>query len=215
MPITTTIDLTQLEGFSDLLKKAPKPLFKYLAKAYAEIGRYDIDRIRSNVSGSFNITSKGVANSFKTRATNPSQATDFSKLFTTEYTGWKAAEIFQTGGVIQAKNKALTILTPQARRASGKRQFTQSQIRNMIADKLAKFVPTPRGVLLVQFTKGGKIRKKAGAYVILAILKPRVTEQKRLTFYETAEGNESIHTEMLEYAIENTLADIAANEKGE
>jgi hypothetical protein len=215
MAISLTIDLTQIEGFADAFKKSPKSLVRNINKAYRDIGRYDIKAIRENVGGHLKLVSQGAAKSFKEKSSDPNQAKDLNHVFTSEYTGWKAAAIFQTGGVIQGKGKMLTILTPQARRATGKRQFTQSQIRQMVADQTARFVPTPRGILLVQFTAKGKLKKKKGNYVILAILKRQVTEQKRINFYETSEGAESIHQEMIEYAIEDTLAEIASNEKAQ
>jgi hypothetical protein len=221
--VSVSIDLEALQDFHACLERAPTVLFKELAKAFTEIGRYDINRIRSNVSGNLKLTSQGAAKSFKFKATDVGKANSFDKLFTDEYTGWKAAKIFQTGGTITGKNKNLTIIFPEGRSASGKRKFTQSDLRNMILEKKVRLVPTPRGMLIIQsmggLTKTGQIKtggKGPGSRdVIIGILKRSVDEKKRIDFYETFDAAGSVHTEMLEYAIENTLATIAASDKGE
>ena len=216
MGISAEIDLAALTDFHQCLEKAPRTLFRELAKAFAGIGRYDIQRIRENVTGTLKLKSKGAANSFKARGSDVSRAADFSKLFVSEYTGWKAADIFQTGGTIAGKGgKNLTIIEPGGRNASGKRKYTQAQIRNMILNKQARFVPTPRGWLIVMSTGGLTKRgiRSGTRDTVIAILRKSVTEKKRIDFYETAEGGTSVHQELMEYAIENTLVEIAISEK--
>lgn len=212
--VNLEIDLHQVQGLSDALGAAPKILFRELAKAYGAIGRYDIDRIRSNVSGSFNLRSQGAAKSFKYKSTTPSKATGFGKLFTSEYTGWKAAEIFVTGGTISGKGKQLTIIFPEGRTVTGKRKITQSQLRMMILEKKVRLVPTPRGMLIILntggLTKTGKIREGTRS-TIIGILKHSVDERKRINFYETINAGSSAHQEFLEDAVDSTMAEVAAN----
>lgn len=200
-------------GFSKALANGPKELLQELAKGFRQIGSTDIDRLRASLQGRFNIRSKGLSKSFKYRASDPARADTFSKLFVNEYTGWKAAQIFQTGGAVSGKGKKLTILTDEARNASGRRKFTQSRLRQMIASHEVRFVPTPRGVLIVQdkggLTKTGKGRKNSRS-IILAILVRQIVQKKRINFFENFSANESMHTEILETAIENALVRIAA-----
>ena len=211
------INLEAIEGYHTCMTRAPGIFLKNLAKAYRDIGRTDINKLVESLPGKFNIKAKGLIRSFKSKATDPGRATDITKIFASEYTGWKAAEIFQTGGVVTGKGKKLTILFDEARSANGKRKFTQSQLRQMIAAGKCRFVPTPRGVLIVQstggLTKGGRIQKGSRDTVI-GLLKQSVTEKKRLDFFENVERNSSVHQEILEYAIEDTLVEISIADKG-
>jgi hypothetical protein len=209
------INLEALDGYAECMQKAPKIFLKNIARAYKSIGTTDIAKLKESLPGTFNIRARGLANSFKAKATDPSQATDITKIFADEYTGWKAAKIFQEGGTITGKGKNLTILFPSARTASGKRLYTQRQLLQMIADGAVRLIPTPRGVLIVQGrkkTKTGKDRKNS-KIVVLGILKHSIHEKKRLNFFENIESNQGLHVEILEYAIENTLAEIAVADK--
>jgi hypothetical protein len=210
------LDLSDLQDFPYLLDKAPKILFKHLAKAFKQIGRLDIDNIRQNVSGSLNLRSKGAANSFKFKSTDEAKATDFTKLFTSEYTGWKAAEIFQTGGTIRGKTGELTVLTAEGKKllkSLGKqpKMNIRQTLQSLMATGEVRFIPSPVGTLLVKekdlLTKTGRIRHDRHP-IILGVLKKSITEKKRINFYETSEGAESIHQELLEYAIEDTLVEL-------
>ena len=207
------IDLAAIDGYWRAVRDAPDVLMRELATAYGQIVRYDIDTLRSGLGGRLNIRSRGLAKSFKGKATDPGKATDLSKLFGTEYTGWKAAAIFETGGTIAGKGKSLTVLFPDARGAGGKRKYTQRQLIAMAAAKQIRFVPTPRGVLIIQDVGGltgtGKTRKNSRS-IVLGILKRTVTERKRLDFFENAERNEPMHQDILETAVENTLVAIVA-----
>jgi hypothetical protein len=206
------IDLTAIEGFAKASRAGRPILLRHLARAYGQIGNYDIDTLRADLPGKMNIRSKGLAKSFKAKATDPGRATGFEKLFADEYTGWKAAGVFQTGGTITGRGKSLTILFSEARSGGGRRKYTQSELRQMIAAGSVRLVPTPRGVLIVQskggVTKTGKGRKNSRD-VILGILKKQVHERKRLDFFENAERNGSMHQDILETAVENTLVEIA------
>lgn len=211
--VAVGIDLSAIDGYFRAVKEAPDVLMRELADAYGAIARLDVDTLRGGLAGRLNIRSRGLAKSFKGRATDRAKATDLSKLFATVYTGWKAAEIFETGGTIAGKGKSLTVLTSDARGAGGRRKYTQRQLMQLVASKQVRFVPTPRGVLIVQDVGGltgtGKTRKNSRS-VVLGILKRTVTERKRLDFFANAERNGSLHQEFLEYAVENTLAAIAA-----
>ena len=206
------INLAAIDGYWRAVREAPEVLMRELAGAYGQIARYDVDTLRAGLAGRLNIRSRGLAKSFKGKATDPSKATDLSKLFATEYTGWKAAAIFETGGTIAGKGKSLTVLFPDARGAGGKRKYTQRELMQMIASKAVHFVHTPRGTLIVQdvggLTGAGKTRKNSRS-VILGVLKRTVTERKRLDFFANATRNESMHQDILETAVENTLVTVA------
>jgi hypothetical protein len=211
-----TINLEALDGYHTCMMRAPKIFLSNIAKAYGDIGRTDIKQLMESLPGKFNIRAKGLMKAFKSKATDPGKATDITKIFADEYTGWKAAAIFQTGGTITGKGKELTILFADARNANGRRKYTQAQLRQMIASGKCRFVPTPRGVLIVQsiggLTKKGEYRKNTRD-IILGILKHSIVEKKRLDFYENVERNSSLHQEILEYAIEDTLAEISVADK--
>jgi hypothetical protein len=213
----TSIDLRQMYAFSTVMTHAPDVFLQEVAKAFKTIGTADMTSLRGKLPGRLTIRAKGLAKSFKSKATDPSRATDMSKLFLSEYTGWKAAKIFEEGGEIVGHGKNLTVLADAARGPSGKRKYTQGQIRTMIAEGKLRPVPTPRGILLVQskggLTKKGKPRKGA-ADIIIAVLRRKVHEEKRLDFMANFNSNNEQHQEAIEYAIENTLAFIAQREAG-
>ncbi len=207
------MSIADVDGFARVLKESPTDLLRELAKAYGQIGRGDIESMRSRLPGKLNIRAKGLSKSFKYKSTDPGKASDFSKLFTSEYTGWRASRIFQSGGTIVGKGKSLTVLTDAARGAGGRRKYTQAQLRSMIASGKARFVPTPHGVLIVMnkggVTKTGKMRK-GSASIVLAVLKKQVSEKKRLDFYENFQSREGIHEDILETAVENALVNLAS-----
>ncbi len=51
--------------------------------------------------------------------------------------------------------------------------------------------------------------------MILAVLKRRVSETKRIDFFANATANEGVHQEFLETAVENTLVAIATGSVGQ
>ncbi len=211
--VASDIRLDEIEGYARAMRDARPVMLRELARAFGRIAAYDVDTLRGGLGGGLNVRSRGLAKSFKGKATDPSKATDLSKLFATEYTGWKAAAIFETGGTIAGRGKSLTVLTPAARTAAGKRKYTQKQLMQLIASKQVRFVPTPRGVLIVQdlassLGKGGGHRKNARS-VILAVLKRTVGEKKRLDFFANAERNEGMHDDFLQTGVENALVAIA------
>jgi uncharacterized protein DUF6441 len=210
-----TTDVSQIYGFSKAMVESPKVMAKQLATAYRQMGQYDIDSLRKNLPGKFNIRAKGLRNSFKYKATDPAKATDLTKLFADEYTGWKASAIFQTGGNVQGHGKQMTVLMDAARTPSGRRKYTQKQLRDMIANHQARFIPTARGALIVMdkgqgLTKKGKPRRGSRS-IILAILVHSITQKKRLDFYENVLANDAAHRDFLETAVENALVEIATN----
>jgi hypothetical protein len=217
MSFQSSIDITKIEGFAQMLAESPRLLLQGLAEGFREIGRYDIETLRERLPGKLNVRAKGLAKSFKFKATDPAKASDFTKLFVSEYTGWTAADVFQTGGTIAGKGKMLTVLTDAARGPSGKRRYTQNQLRQRIAQGKARMVPTPRGILIVEdkggLLKSGKGFRKGSRSIILAILRKQVTERKRLDFYENFQQNDAAHQGILEVAVEDSLIELAASKK--
>lgn len=209
-----TVNLDKWNHAAADLSLLPGFVASRLAAALTEIGRYDIEKLRDN-PGKLRIRAKGLKNSFKFKATTPGKATDLSKLFLVEYTGWKAADIFQTGGTVQARNAgSLTVLTDAARGPSGKRRWTQQQLRQQIAQGKMRMFKRPNGEMLIVQDKGGLTKtgkgRKGTAVVLIAVLKNRVVLQKRLNFYENFTANESIHDQLLEGGLEDALKDVAA-----
>jgi hypothetical protein len=108
----------------------------------------------------------------------------------------------------------MTILAPAARTASGKRKYSPEELRSMVASGQAKIIQTKSGPAIVQsderYTKSGK-PKVGSKMVILAWLRPHVTETQRIDFFGNYERNsdahEAIFNEALNEAIEKTIAD--------
>ncbi|HEV7297758.1 MAG TPA: hypothetical protein VGN72_00210 [Tepidisphaeraceae bacterium] len=208
------INLMQLDGLAQAMRTAPKVLLKELAKGYRDIGRYDIDTFRAGGVGKFK--SKKVGNTFKFRASDPSKVETFDQLFVSEYTKWKAAPIFETGGQVRAKGKAMPILTEAGMKANGGRKYSANKIRQMLASGEVKIIPTPRGPIIIRevggLTKTGKIRKGTRTE-ILAIFRKAINQVDRLDFTTHAQKNSGMHTQILQAAIDKALATIAAGGK--
>jgi len=103
------IDFSQVKDFDEAMTKAPITLTRNLGMAFRKIGRGDIDRIKKEqLQGGkgLKVRFKGLMNAFKART--PNKPKDISQLYLNEHTGWEAAEIFETGGVIKPRGRLLT-----------------------------------------------------------------------------------------------------------
>lgn len=210
-------DTKQAQEFARLMKEHPRLLLKNLARAYNEMGQLGITSFRSQQlagGGGLNVKQKGLAKTFKYKATDPARAKDFRQLFMSAYTKWEAAGIHQTGGTISGKGgKHLLILTDAGRGKTGRRRFTREQLRQKIEQKIFKIIPTPRGAMVIddsrtKLTKTGKFRK--GARVdIIAWLRKRVTIRKRLRFIEHFDGLQKRFEGIYGSAVEKTLGELA------
>jgi hypothetical protein len=201
------INLEAVDGYAKAMRLAPQILLRELAEGYREIGRSDIERFRAGLGSKLKLRSPNTANAFRFWSNSPDRVTSISKLVVNEYSKWPAAKIFQTGGVIAGKDGGYLTVFP-----AGQRRYTAPQLRQMITAGRARFVPTPRGLLIVMatggLTKTGKPRK-GSSDIILAILVKRVTEEKRIDLYENAEGAGSIHEQILGGAVDRALQKIA------
>jgi hypothetical protein len=77
----------------------------------------------------------------------------------------------------------------------------------MLASKEAVIIKTKAGPAIIlpeKYTRSGKLRKGSKA-IILAWLKPTVTEQKKIDFYLNFEDNNGIHNVMLEDAADHAI----------
>lgn len=213
---------SQIPTFAKALKEAaPEHLRRAMGKAFSRIGKSDIEKMKTSLSG-LNIRSKRFRNSFKFKATDSREAKSINDLQLSEYTGAKPFRIFQTGGTITpTKSKMLMILTDAARNKGGTRKYSQKELSAMIASGQAKIIQTKAGPAVIQvekLTKGGNYRKGAKA-VILAWLKPQVQEKKRIDFFANFESNSAAHDEILaaaaEEAIRRTIAEDDSEDQGD
>lgn len=188
-------------------KSAPNHLVSAMRKAFHQIGKSDIDKLKTEQlsGGKLNIRSKGFRNSFKSKTND---AKTINQLTLREYTGAKPFQIFETGGTITPhKSRVLTVLTDAARTAGGKRKYSQLELRELINNKLARIIQTKAGpaiVLEAKTTKTGKLRRGA-KMTILAWLRPNVTEDKRIDFIGNFERNSGLHNSFLESAAEECI----------
>lgn len=202
--------------FAKAMKEAaPEHLIRATGKALYLMGKSDIAKMRRDGLAGLNIKSKGFRNSFKFKATDSRNVKSLNALQLSEYTGAKPMRIFQTGGTVTAsKARLLTILTGSARDGSGRRIYTQKELKAMIASGAAKIIQTKAGPAIilntVQHTQRGKVKTGAQS-VILAWLKPRITVKKRIDFFKNFDSNASEHERLLaeaaEWAIEATIND--------
>jgi hypothetical protein len=210
------IDWSQVKRFGAACLKTPVTIARHLARGLKLIGKSDITKMRSEqLSGGsgLNVRFRGLKNSFKFKSTDDDRAFQLNKLFLDEYTRWPGARIFQTGGTITPKRaKNLTVLMPSMRGANGKRKVTQKELRALIDSKQARIIPTARGALIIRekasLTKKGKLRKGARTE-ILAVLSRHSRQQKRLSFFENFQSNQSEHNRILDEAVEKALQEAA------
>jgi hypothetical protein len=208
--ISFEIDFSQVAGFGQAMERAPGKLLRSTALAFKRIGRSDIDKLKreqlSGGGGGLHIRSKGLRNAFKSKASTNVQQFDQIKL--SEYTGWKAFKIFETGGTIVPRNRRLlTVLTKEGRDGSGKRKWTQKQITSMVRSGELRVIRTPKIVMLVR-NVGGRYKSgsrrgqfKSGARnEIVAYLVPSVKIRKMLDFYGNFSRNSAEHERILDEA---------------
>jgi hypothetical protein len=108
----------------------------------------------------------------------------------------------------------MTILTDAARTAGGKRKFSQKELQQMIQAGQAKIIQTKAGPAIIKVdpttTKSGRARQ-IKKITILAWLKPRVSQRKRIDFFANYDNNaaehERIFGEAAQRAIDKTIAD--------
>jgi hypothetical protein len=211
-----------IPAFAKALREAaPKHLLKATGRAFYRIGKSDIEKFKNEQlsGGRLNVRSKGFINSFKFRATDARKVKSVGQLELSEYTGAKPFRIFQTGGDISpAKAKVLTILTDSARNGQGTRKITQKELSAMISAGQAKIIQTKAGPAVIKVdertTKSGKLRTGSKA-TILAWLKPRVTEEKRIDFFGNFTSNAGAHEAILNEAAEEAIARTIADEEYE
>ncbi|MEO6077873.1 MAG: hypothetical protein ABIP54_03735 [Candidatus Andersenbacteria bacterium] len=197
-----TIDTSKLEAFQQTLKdKAPALLATGVKEAFKKIGRADIRKLqREQLSGGsgLNVRSKGFKNSFKAKVNGK----DLDNLQLSEYTGFKGAQIFETGGTITARNsKTLTILTDNARDGNGKRLMDRKQLRQLINSGKLKIIKTPKGIYIVS----------PDAKEVIAVLKKSVKIKKRLSFFSNFETNQAEHDAIYDGELEKALQAIVKN----
>ena len=211
--VKVSIDWTPFAGLETAMRGARRHMLSELALAFNEIGRIDIASLQTDLTTRLKIKRAGLRKSFKFKATDQDHASDFKKLFVSEYTGWKAAEIFQTGGDINAKNVAGMTVLFNLSKSGGFRSIAVAQLRMMFASGAAKIIHTPKGSFIIDIS-GSFARKKSespdGNGQIIGMLLKRVSEKKRLDFFENSQGNDSKHMEVLGMAVDNTLAAIAS-----
>jgi len=198
---------------------APRHLVRAVGKAFFRIGKSDIERMKTQGLGRLNIRFKGFANSFKFRATDSRLAKTVDQIQLSEYTGAKPFRIFDIGGEISPIHaRTLTVLAAGARNAAGARKYTRKQLRAMIESGEAKIIPTKAGPAIVKsderLTKKGTLRR-GSKVIILAWLRPRVSEQKRIDFEGNFQANSGEHERILAEAADEAIAKTEAEEEGE
>lgn len=223
MAVFVDIDYSQVTDFETAFKKAPHKLLRSTAHAFMRMGKSDITKLRteqlSGGAGHLNVRAKKLKNSFTWYA--PQRVQQIDQLYLNEYTGWEAAKIFETGGTIVPRRKRLlTILTDNARSASGQRLWTEKQFTSMMKNGQLNVIRTKR-TLIVTRNVGGRYKKgknkgnfrKNSRVEIVAYLVPKARMPKRLDFYANFERNAGEHEKILGEAAQEAL-DRMVDDKG-
>ena len=211
-----TFSFAGISKFAKAMKvAAPEHLIRAVGRAFYLIGKSDIAKMKTEGLTGLNIKSAKFRNSFKFKATDSRNVKSLNEIRLSEYTGAKPFRIFQVGGDINpTKSRLLTILTPSARTAGGTRKYSPQELQMMIANKLAKVIKTRAGLAIIKEDQRNKKngQPRAGAKSeILAWLKPKVTERKRIDFFSNFSNNAAEHELILgraaDEAIDRTLDD--------
>lgn len=188
---------------------APRYLMRAVGKAFFRIGKSDIDKMRTEGLGRLNVRFAGFRNSFKFRATDSRSARSVDQIQLSEYTGAKPFQIFEYGGdIAPLRARTLTVLAPGARNGAGSRKYTRKQLRAMIQSGEAKIIQTRSGPAIIKaderLTKKGALRR-GSKVTILAWLRPRVKEQKRIDFEGNFQANAAEHQRFLDEAADEAI----------
>jgi len=211
----------QIPRFARAMKlAASETLVRETGRALNLIGKSDIQKMKSEqlTGGRLNVRFKGLLNAFKFKATESAGASSISQLDLDEYTGVKMFRIFQTGGEISPRRaRTLTVLAPGARTAGGKRKYSMKELRDMIRSGAAEIIPTRNGPVVAtpefKTTKKGKLRRQS-RITVLAYLRPRVGEQKRIDFFGNFEANAAEHERILGEAGDRAIGKMIDGEEG-
>lgn len=211
-------EFPRIPQFAEVMKdKATPHLIRAMGKAFYRIGKSDIELMRGPGLADLKIRREGFRKSFKFKATDSREVKSVDELRLIEYTGAKPFQIFQTGGTIEPHNShTLTILTDAARAITGRRKLSQKELKAMIDSGQAKIIQTKAGPAVVKIdektTKKGHLRK-GSKWTILAWLKPKATEQKRLDFFANFDANASAHDSIMTMAADEVVKKIEEENK--
>jgi len=193
-----------LLGMGEALRLAPKQLLENLAVAFDQIGRADIEEVRSTSKLRIQAAAR---KAFRYKATDPARATDGTKIFADEYSKWKAAGVHETGAHIVAKRGALWVLTAAAKGASGRRRWTDEQIKSFIESGKFKIIKVGRGwgssrLAVIRFLDNKQTRFETIAFMHKAVDVP-----KRLDWAGVIRRNAPQHQAFIQAAIDKTIAE--------
>ncbi len=136
------VNVEAIDGFAQALQGAPRRCSGSWPERSTRSPSTDVETFRRELPARLKIRKAGLAGAFKGVASKPAMATDLSKVFASVYTGWKAAEIFETGGTI-GRGKSLTVLTAAGRTSAGRRLYTQKQLLAMMNTGKVRFIRRP------------------------------------------------------------------------
>jgi hypothetical protein len=178
---------------------------------FAKIGAADIKSMREQISRNFKVKTKKFINSFVWQASAPDAVANMSQMVLREYTGAKLFQIFETGGEVGPRSgKYLMILTDAGKRIGYLR------VRSMLRDKRAEMIVTPKGPLIImhtiQYQGRGKNKSEGEADMVLAVLRPKIEQKKRVDFFGNFERNAGLHQQIVDQqaqkGIDRTLAQL-------
>jgi len=173
--------------------KFNKEVLNATKRSLRKIGKTDLKKLKAEQLNSLQylkVKSKGLKKSFKYKLIGR----DLSDLYLSEYTRWKAAPIFQTGGVVVAKKKLIPIF------------FDGAKVpKTIFSSKIES------GDWTIFTSKGGNIiiysrtEKKP-----IGVLKRQIIQKKRLAFFKNSEQNSAEHTQILDTEFDKSLRKLMA-----
>lgn len=191
--VSINVDASQVAKLPAMLAHAKDAMKEVFIPAFRQIKEEGVAIARADMMAGLRIRSKNVPKAISGWSND--KAKNLEELKASIYTRSRLLEGQDKGGTIRGHGKQLTVMFGYGRGASGKRRYTQRQLRQAIAERKVKMVPSPRGVLLVETgtisSKGnfraGRINKskKGFSSVVIGILKRAITLQKRTHFYQT------------------------------
>ncbi len=206
----STLDFGSFERLAKSLKRGKSYASSELARAMTAIGKSDLKKLRDEQMRGGNYLSvkfKGFRNMFKAklkRAQRPSLAHDLQ-----EYTGWKAAAIFEKGGTVRSKGKLMPIFfTRGMQRKYGGKKLAQNFQRGYIAALKSK--RRPGRLFIAEINRGTKSDRPK----YIGVFVRSYYQKKRLDFFANHDNNRNAQEQILAKAGERVLRYVARLDAG-
>lgn len=199
------MNISDFVNLGKALSFSPKIASQQTAMALRRIGVSDRDKLeREQLSVNFPKRTRRLKNAFRIASPDAKKIQRPSQLFLREWTNWKAFGVFQSGGVQTSGNGMMLVWINR----ETKRKYAK-KLNQFRREKRTAIIRANGKLLLVAdltsiSAKSLKARKGSRT-VVLGVLRNRVTQKKRLSFFENFQANRAEHERLLGDAADKTI----------